>query len=200
MKSSFDERWTIDSPDVSAASMAQLNAAAALWPQAAATAATLAAFMPKTGMNPLNPMNAFSAHADQMEEMFQAPKKVPSPIGTGKPKSNFNPAYNQTFNQANFMQTQFDNRHQNHSMSNQQSPFSQFNRNQQRMKNMHMKKTHNSYGGAKMNNKMEKPKQGPFNKVLIVGLAPEYRSLNGVLGKKNTNASNIIKNFEYNLI
>jgi len=172
------------SPDVSATSMAQLNAAAALWPQAAqaaATAATLAAFMPKNGSLG---MNAFSGltHSDQMEEIFQAPKKVPSPIGTGKPKNNFNPSYNQhQFNQSSFIPTQFDNRHHNHQIANQQSPFSQFNRNQQRMKQMHAKKTHNSYGGQKMNQKMEKPKQGPFNKVLIVGLAPEYRSLNGVL-------------------
>ena len=29
----------------------------------------------------------------------------------------------------------------------------------------------------------EKPKQGPYNKVLIVGLSQEFRSLNGVLSK-----------------
>ena len=33
----------------------------------------------------------------------------------------------------------------------------------------------------------EKPKQGPYNKVLIVGLSQEFRSLNGVLSKSFPN-------------
>ena len=36
---------------------------------------------------------------------------------------------------------------------------------------------------ANQNSTQEKQKQGPYNKVLIVGLSAEYRSLNGVLSK-----------------
>ena len=48
----------------------------------------------------------------------------------------------------------------------------------------------------------EKPKQGPYNKVLIVGLSQEFRSLNGVLSKSFPNtvistAKSIFKKWQF---
>lgn len=152
------------SPDISAASVAQLNAAAAFWPQAAATAATLAAFMPKTG--------ALNIQPEQMEEMFiqsQKPKMI-SPIGTGKPRT-----------MGHFQQHQ----QQQHHQQQQQQFYNNEQRNGNYQFNKHQRKVTQKKGPntvpVRHQKQPEKPKQGPFNKVLIVGLAPEYRSLNGVL-------------------
>lgn len=147
------------SPDISAASVAQLNAAAAFWPQAAATAATLAAFMPKQAT--LTPQ--MNIQPEQMEDLFiqhaQKPKII-SPIGTGKPR---------TIGHFQQHQQQFNNFERN-----QTGNYSTFNK----QRKITQKKPTNVQIRQKQ---PEKPKQGPFNKVLIVGLAPEYRSLNGVL-------------------
>lgn len=159
------------SPDLSQSSIAQLNAAAAFWPQAAATAATLAAFMPNMpkGVNQFNPMeqqmgmlaNQQQSMQQMQLNMQQQKPRVISPIGTGKPKSVY-----QTNSQNQYQHQQFDQR-----TNNTFQPSFKLNR-----KIVQKKPT------ISLNKKQaEKPKQGPFNKVLIVGLAPEYRSLNGVL-------------------
>ena len=163
------------SPDLSQSSIAQLNAAAAFWPQAAATAATLAAFMPNMpkGVNQFNPMeqqmgmlaNQQQSMQQMQLNMQQQKPRVISPIGTGKPKSVY-----QTNSQNQYQHQQFDQR-----TNNTFQPSFKLNR-----KIVQKKPT------ISLNKKQaEKPKQGPFNKVLIVGLAPEYRSLNGVLGKSS---------------
>jgi hypothetical protein len=147
------------SPDISAASVAQLNAAAAFWPQAAATAATLAAFMPKTVVQP-----------EQMEDLFiqaQKPKMPISPIGTGKPRAMSQFQHHQAAQQSHYA-ANFDQRAANY----------QFNKHQRKVQTKNVKST---TPATRHQKQPEKPKQGPFNKVLIVGLAPEYRSLNGVL-------------------
>lgn len=153
------------SPDISAASVAQLNAAAAFWPQAAATAATLAAFMPKGGLPP-NALNALQQ--EQIDELFnQAKPKMISPIGTGKPK------HLGHFGQQHPMQQQFQQQHYDQ-RGNNNYPF-------KHQRKISPKKVNNVGMAPRHPKQPEKPKQGPFNKVLIVGLAPEYRSLNGVL-------------------
>jgi len=156
------------SPDISAASVAQLNAAAAFWPQAQAAAATLAAFnqLPKGVANAANALN--SLQPEQIDQLFdQSKPKIISPIGTGKPK---NLAH---FSQQHVVPQQF-NQYDQRGNNNVTRQF-----NHQRK--VSQKKMPNNVGIARHPKTPEKPKQGPFNKVLIVGLAPEYRSLNGVL-------------------
>jgi hypothetical protein len=155
------------SPDISAASVAQLNAAAAFWPQAAATAATLAAFMPKTAGG------ALTIQPEQMEDLFiQQKPKIISPIGTGKPRAigHF---------QQHQQQQQQQQQHQFNNYDQRQNGQYPFNKHQNRKVTNQKKGPVNA--PVRHQKQPEKPKQGPFNKVLIVGLAPEYRSLNGVL-------------------
>lgn len=155
------------SPDISASSVAQLNAAAAFWPQAAAQAAaaqaaTLAAFMPK-GVNAASAFNGFQQEKleDLLLQQQKQQQKMISPIGTGKPRNMNQFAQKQTVGQ-------FDQR--------TAYPFKQ-----QQRRVVSNKKVINLNLSNRQQKQPEKPKQGPFNKVLIVGLAPEYRSLNGVL-------------------
>jgi len=185
------------SPDVSSASAqhysSQLNAAAALWPQAAA-AASLAAFLPKQ-QNQLNAhllQNAiqvqkshqksnmvFSSDADVKFSNFEnnSHKKHISPIGSGIPKNsqmhspwgipqNNRNIGNFKTNASPFM-NYLDNRHNKQTPRNFQKPFVQ-------------KKNHNQVKKSN-NNNADKQKQGPFNKVLIVGLGPNHRSLPDVV-------------------
>lgn len=159
------------SPDISAASVAQLNAAAALWPQAAANA--LAAFMPKGAITNAQAANAamLQFQTEQMDELFNKSKpKMLSPIGTGKPKTIGHYAHQ---HQMASYGNHFDHRAANHAAF-------PFNKNHQR-KPTQKRSNNNHLSSNKQQKQQEKPKQGPFNKVLIVGLAPEYRSLNGVL-------------------
>lgn len=162
------------SPDISAASVAQLNAAAAFWPQAAATAATLAAFMPKTAATA-----GLAIQPEQMEDLFiqsQKPKMPISPIGTGKPRamSHFQQHQQQQAQQQQQHFNNFDQRQQNYNNYN----INYVNKHQRKVTQKNVKST---TPVTRHQKQPEKPKQGPFNKVLIVGLAPEYRSLNGVL-------------------
>jgi len=182
------------SPDVSSASAqhysTQLNAAAALWPQAAA-AASLAAFLPKQ-QNQLNAhllQNAIQVqknHQKQQNIVFgndadvkfsnfeQINKKHISPIGSGIPKNSqmHSPWAQNTRNMGNFKTTAspfmnyLDNRHNKQATRTFQKPFVQ-------------KKNHTT--AKKSNTGADKQKQGPFNKVLIVGLGPNHRSLPDVV-------------------
>lgn len=156
------------SPDISAASVAQLNAAAAFWPQAAATAATLAAFMPKGVATAANVAALNALQPEQIDELFQQKPKMISPIGTGKPKNLAHFGQQHAVQQQQF--SHFDQRVNNNMPR-------QFNH----QRKVSQKKMTNVSVTSRHPKQPEKPKQGPFNKVLIVGLAPEYRSLNGVL-------------------
>lgn len=185
------------SPDVSSASAqhysSQLNAAAALWPQAAA-AASLAAFLPKQ-QNQLNAhllQNAIQVqknHQKQQQNMVFANdpdvkfsnfenshKKHISPIGSGIPKNSqmHSPWAQNTRNMGNFKTTAspfmnyLDNRHNKQTPRTFQKPFV-------------AKKNHATVKKANAGNHADKQKQGPFNKVLIVGLGPSHRSLPDVV-------------------
>lgn len=185
------------SPDVSSASAqhysSQLNAAAALWPQAAA-AASLAAFLPKQ-QNQLNAhllQNAIQVqknHQKQQQNMVFANdadvkfsnfenshKKHISPIGSGIPKNSqmHSPWAQNTRNMGNFKTTAspfmnyLDNRHNKQTPRTFQKPFVQ-------------KKNHATVKKSNTSNHADKQKQGPFNKVLIVGLGPSHRSLPDVV-------------------
>lgn len=185
------------SPDVSSASAqhysSQLNAAAALWPQAAA-AASLAAFLPKQ-QNQLNAhllQNAIQVqknHQKQQQNMVFANdadvkfsnfenshKKHISPIGSGIPKNSqmHSPWAQNTRNMGNFKTTAspfmnyLDNRHNKQTPRTFQKPFVP-------------KKNHATVKKANAGNHADKQKQGPFNKVLIVGLGPSHRSLPDVV-------------------
>jgi len=106
---------------------------------------------------------------EQMDELFMQSKqpKMISPIGTGKPK-----------NMGQFAQQHMPQQYGHFDQrANVNTPF-QYNKNQRKP----IQKKNMNIGNVNKHVKQpEKPKQGPFNKVLIVGLAPEYRSLNGVL-------------------
>jgi len=185
------------SPDVSSASAqhysSQLNAAAALWPQAAA-AASLAAFLPKQ-QNQLNAhllQNAIQVqknHQKQQQNMVFANdadvkfsnfenshKKHISPIGSGIPKNSqmHSPWAQNTRNMGNFKTTAspfmnyLDNRHNKQTPRTFQKPFVP-------------KKNHATVKKTNASNHADKQKQGPFNKVLIVGLGPSHRSLPDVV-------------------
>jgi len=124
------------------------------------------------------PKNAAAAglqiQPEQMEDLFmqsQKPKLPISPIGTGKPRA-----------MTHFQQ------HQQQQQQAQQQHFNNFDQRQQNYNNFNKRKVQtknvkSTTPVTRHQKQPEKPKQGPFNKVLIVGLAPEYRSLNGVLGK-----------------
>lgn len=86
-----------------------------------------------------------------------------SPIGTGKP----------TNNQSQSALDQYRSVQSGHSTY----PFGTFSSPKHNQKGKQMNKSQAKPAKQSPN----KSKQGPYNKVLIVGLAPEYRSLNGVL-------------------
>ncbi|CAG5097958.1 Oidioi.mRNA.OKI2018_I69.XSR.g15308.t1.cds [Oikopleura dioica] len=183
------------SPDVSSASAqhysAQLNAAAALWPQAAA-AASLAAFLPKQQnqlrMNSVHLLqNAFNVGVPKKHNInfsndkdikfernhFEQQKKNISPIGSGIPKNNYmhsswipNARKGAPVKQGASPFMNFIDTRQHQAQRSFQKPFAP-------------KKMHNN--AKKSNSNADKQKQGPFNKVLIVGLGPNHRSLPDVV-------------------